>query len=128
MVEAVPGAAMALVASGGHNPSIGTYTRSKLSWDLTDGGGRRALVFPAVVGGPGERVAVGEVVGRRRCRLCPRRGRASSPTSRSWPSFVCVGARVCGLRVGGRVCPVLRAPAVGCGCPTHGRWWSMWVG
>ena len=30
--------------------------------------------------------------------------------------------------VGGRVCPVLRAPAAGRGCPTHGRWWSMWAG
>ena len=91
-------------------------------------GGRLALVFPAVVGGPGERVAVGVVVGRRRSRLCSWRGRASSPTSRSWPGVVCVGARACGLCVGGRVCPVLRAPAAGRGCPTHRRWCSMWVG
>ena len=36
MVEAVPDAAVATVASGGHNPSIGTNTRPKLSWYVAE--------------------------------------------------------------------------------------------
>ena len=36
MVETIPGAAIASVASGGHDPAVGTQARPKLSWDVVE--------------------------------------------------------------------------------------------